>query len=104
MWTLAARLEWSAGTPLWYGLPCFLLSVIGMSVMLAWLRLRSGSLWPAVIYHGMHNLVIQGIFDRSTIDTGRTPWITTEFGIGLVIATLALAGYFWRRRGELPAT
>jgi membrane protease YdiL (CAAX protease family) len=94
---------YDAGTPAWYGIPCFLISVTGMAVMLAWLRLRSDSVWPAAVYHGAHNLLIQGIFDRSTIDTGRTKWITTEFGIGLTIASLIMAIYFWRRRGELPA-
>jgi len=93
---------YQAGTPKWYGIPCFLISVTGISVMLAWLRLRSGSLWPAAVFHGAHNLVIQGICDRCTIDTGRTQWITTEFGSGLFIITIVLASYFWRRRGELP--
>jgi membrane protease YdiL (CAAX protease family) len=93
---------YDAGTPLWYGIPLFLISVTGMSVILAWLRLSSASFWPAVVYHGVHNVVIQGIFDGATIDTGRTKWITTEFGIGMVIVTTLLGIYFWRRRGELP--
>jgi membrane protease YdiL (CAAX protease family) len=72
-----------------------------MAVMLAWLRLRSGSFWPAVLYHATHNLVIQGIFDGSTIDTGATKWITTEFGIGIAIVMVIIGTYFWRRRDEL---
>ncbi len=93
---------YDAGTPLWYGVACFLIWVPAMSVMMAWLRLRSGSLWPAAICHGTHNLVIQGIFDRSTIDTGPTKWITTEFGFGITIVAIVIAAYFWRRRDELP--
>jgi uncharacterized protein len=92
---------YEAGTPLWYGVACFMISVTAMSVSVAWLRLRSGSLWTATIYHAVHNLAIQGIFDGSTIDTGLTKWITTEFGIGLVIASVAMGAYFWRRRWEL---
>ena len=72
-----------------------------MAVSVAWLRLRSGSVWTAALYHGAHNLTIQGIFDQSTTDTGWTKWITTEFGIGLTFATVAMGIYFWRRRGEL---
>ena len=49
---------------------------------------------------GVHNLAIQGIFDRSTIDTGATRWITTEFGFGLVVVSVLIALYFWSRRGE----
>jgi uncharacterized protein len=92
---------YSAGTPAWYGTTCFMISVTAMAVTVAWLRLRSGSFWTAALYHGVHNLAIQGIFDGSTIDTGWTKWITTEFGIGLTIASVAMSVYFWRRRGEL---
>jgi len=48
-------------------------------------------------------LTIQGIFDGSTIDTGWTKWITTEFGIGLTVATVAMSLYFWGRRQELAS-
>ena len=92
---------YSAGTPAWYAITCFMISVTAMAVTVAWLRLRSGSLWPAAFYHGVHNLAIQGIFDGSTIDTGWTKWIMTEFGIGLTIASVAMSVYFWRRRDEL---
>jgi uncharacterized protein len=78
-------------------------SVTSMAVMMAWLRLRSDSLWPAAFYHGSHNLLIQSVFDGSTIDTGRTRWITTEFGIGLTVVCLVIGIWFWRRRGDLPA-
>jgi hypothetical protein len=37
--------------------------------------------------------------DRYRLDE----WITTGFGVGLTIVSVALAVYFWRRRGELPA-
>jgi membrane protease YdiL (CAAX protease family) len=94
---------YNAGTPAWFAVPCFLVSVIGMSTMLAWLRLRSGSLWTAALYHASHNVIIQVVFDGSTIDTGPTKWLTTEFGIGLTIASIVMGMYFWRRRGELPS-
>jgi membrane protease YdiL (CAAX protease family) len=93
---------YEAGTPAWYAIPCFIVSVTGISIMLAWLRLRSGSFWPAVLFHAVHNLTIQGIFDGSTIDTGPTHWITTEFGIGMVLASSLIGLYFWRRRHDLP--
>ena len=92
---------YDAGTPAWYAVTCFIISVTAMAVTVAWLRLRSGSLWTAALYHGAHNLTIQGIFDKSTIDIGPTKWITTEFGIGLTFATVAMGVYFWHRRGEL---
>jgi CAAX protease family protein len=91
---------YDAGTPVWYGAACFMISVMNMAVMMAWMRLRSGSLWPAALYHGVHNLVIQGIFDGSTIDTGLTRWITTEFGIGPTIASVAMGIYLLAQAGR----
>ncbi|WP_049623316.1 CPBP family intramembrane glutamic endopeptidase [Frateuria defendens] len=38
---------------LWYAVPNLTL----LAVALAWLRLRSGSLWPAVLAHGVNNLL-----------------------------------------------
>ena len=87
-----------------------MISVTAMSVSIAWLRLRSGSLWTATIYHAAHNVAVQGIFDGSTIDTGVTKWITTEFGIGLVITSvafrlfLALALGTLMSRADAPVT
>jgi len=82
--------DYNAGTPAWYGLTCFTLMVVADSFILAWLTLRSGSLWPAAIFHGSHNLFIQSIFTPLTRDTGPTKYIIDEFGIGLVI-TITIA-------------
>jgi len=51
--------DYNAGTPVWFGLTCFTIGVIAESFILAWLTLRSGSLWPAAFLHGSHNLWIQ---------------------------------------------
>lgn len=71
------------------------------AAVFAWLRLRSGSLWPTVLLHASHNLFVQMVFTPLTIDTGYTAYVIDEFGIGLALA-LALLGYlFWRQRGAL---
>ena len=90
-----------AEAPIGYAIACFAVLTVGMSFALAWLRLRSGSLWTATLLHASHNLFVQSFFDRLTTDTGPTPWITGEFGVGLALAA-AVTGYlFWRRRGVL---
>ena len=88
--------DYNAGTPVWYGLGCFTLMVVADSFILAWLTLRSGSLWPAAILHGSHNLFIQSIFTPLTRDTGPTKYIIDEFGIGLVITITIAAVLAWR--------
>ena len=94
--------DYNAGAPSWYSLACFTLMVVADSFILAWLTLRSGSLWPAAILHGSHNLFIQSIFTPLTRDTGPTKYIIDEFGIGLVITITIGAIIVWRRRDELP--
>ncbi len=95
--------DYNAGTPAWYGILCFAMSVIAVSFPLAWLRLHSGSLWPAAILHGVHNLYVQEFFDRVTVDRGATRWLTGEFGIALALTIGITAWLFWRARGSLAA-
>ncbi len=93
--------DYNAGTQPVFALICFTLMVIADSYILGWLRLKSGSLWPATILHASHNLFIQAIFDRITAPVGRALYVTTEFGAGLVLSIGAFAIYFWARRGEV---
>lgn len=86
------------GTPLWFSLLCFTLLVFGMSAIMAWLRLASGSLWPPALLHAAHNLIVQAIFDAGTKPGPLSPFVTGEFGAGLVI-TIGLAGWLLWRRG-----
>lgn len=90
--------DYNAGTPAWFGLPCFTLMVIGSSYLAAWLRLRSGSLWPAAILHASHNLFIQSVFTPLTTKKEYTDYVIDEFGIGLVITTLLAAVIVCRRQ------
>jgi membrane protease YdiL (CAAX protease family) len=93
--------DYSSGTNRWYALVCSTVTCISVSFILAWLRLKSGSLWPAVLFHASHNLFVPGLFDHLILNTGPTLWFTTEFGAGLAIVSSMFALYFWARRHEL---
>lgn len=96
--------DYNAGTSTWYALLCFAVMVVALAVPMAWLRLRSGSVWPAAILHASHNLFVQGFFDRVTVNTGPTHWLTGEFGAALAI-TIGITGWiFWRARGAISST
>jgi membrane protease YdiL (CAAX protease family) len=95
--------DYNAGTPAWYAMTCFTVMVVAQSYIFAWLRLHSGSLWPAAFLHASHNMFVQLIFTPLTVDTGSTKYLVDEFGAGLAIASTIVAIYFWRRRGELPS-
>jgi membrane protease YdiL (CAAX protease family) len=96
--------DYNGGTGAGYSLACFTALVLGISFVFAWIRLKSGSVWPAAILHGSHNLWIQQVFDPLTADTGRTKWIVGEFGAALAtvaIVALGVAGLVRRRRNDL---
>jgi membrane protease YdiL (CAAX protease family) len=79
----------------------FTISVTGVCFITSWLRLKSGSLWGAVLLHSAHNFYIQGVFDKLTISKAFTQIFTTEFGIGLAVFYVIAALFFWRRRSAL---
>lgn len=62
-----------------------------MAVIMAWITLKSGSLWPAPLLRASHNLFVQAVLDRATIDKGSAAWWTGEFGEGLAITTAIAA-------------
>ncbi len=93
--------DYNGGTSTWYSALCFAVMVVGISFPMAWLRLRSGSLWTGALFHATHNLYIQGYFDRATLDTGPTEWIIGEFGAALAVMGIVLAVVFWLLRDRV---
>ena len=93
----------ATGTPKIYQIGCFSWMVVTSAVVMALLRIRSGSIWPSVVMHAVHNTVVQMFFDRITANTGPTAYFTGEFGITLVIPLAGLAIYCIRRLRTLQA-
>jgi membrane protease YdiL (CAAX protease family) len=86
-----------AGTPPRpFAIACFTTSLVGMSFVYSWFRLRSDSLWPAVLLHASHNVWITPVFSLMTVDTGTTAYAIDEFGFLLAIASIAMAAWCWR--------
>lgn len=93
--------DYNAGTNRWYALACSTATLVSMSFVLTWLRMKSESLWPAALLHASHNLFIPGVFDKLVRNTGSTFWYTTEFGAALATTITVFAVYFWTRRSEV---
>jgi membrane protease YdiL (CAAX protease family) len=91
-----------ADVPAWFWLPTFTLSAVAVSFVLAWLRLKTGSLWPGVFLHASHNLWMQSIFTPLTSESEYTKWVAGDLGLALVIVAAVVAVVFWAKRGELP--
>lgn len=65
----------------------FLVCIIAVSFLLGWMRLHTGSIWPAVVGHASWNAIIQGVFDRSTANP--TPWV----GEGGILTAVAIVSF-----------
>jgi membrane protease YdiL (CAAX protease family) len=67
--------------------------LFGLNVLLMWLRLRTGSLWPPLLFHAVHNFFV---FNPAVLGQLRTPWLTGELGLGLACGYLAICiGSLW---------
>jgi membrane protease YdiL (CAAX protease family) len=69
---------YSSPAPKWVALLCFTIMIVATGAMAAWLRLKSGSVWPAALLHACHNAVIQWLFDSMTLETGRASWFAGD--------------------------
>ena len=84
-------------------LPVFSVTIIAAGLVMAWLTLRSGSLWPAVILHGAQNAITQDFFAEYTTESGNAAYYVSEVGILIAAAWVVTAYLFWRMRAALPA-
>lgn len=85
------------GTPLYFQLLAFTLFITANGVTLAYLRLKSNSVWTAVIFHMSNNVFMQKFFTPMTAETSQSGWYMDEFGAVPALVALLVAGYFWRK-------
>jgi membrane protease YdiL (CAAX protease family) len=84
-------------TPLYYQLFFSTLFITSTGVIMAYLRLKTGSLWTAVIYHASSNIFIQKIFTPITVQNTESSWYIDEFGAIIAIIACCVAVYFWKK-------
>ena len=82
----------------------FAIMLVPLTVLMTWLRLRSGSLWPCVLAHAVHNAVIGEMFGSAIVPDAWTPWLVGEFGLLTPItAALAVGLLLWATRDRAAA-
>ena len=92
-----------AKMPMDFQLLFLVITVTAMTFPISWLRLKSGSVWPAVLLHASHNLYIQRIFDPLTIENSSlSKYMIGESGVVMMVILIGTAVIFWRLRGRLP--
>jgi uncharacterized protein len=67
--------------------------LFGLNVFLVWLRMRTGSLWPPVLLHAVHNFLV---FNPVALTQTHRPWLTGGLGLGIACGYLAICiGLLW---------
>jgi uncharacterized protein len=91
--------------PLSFQLLTFTLFIVANGFILAYLRLKTNSVWTAVIFHMSSNIFMQKFFTPMTESAAQSAWFVDEFGAVPALVTVLVAGYFWRKgRAELSST
>lgn len=85
-----------------FSLAVFIPSVMGSGLIIAWLRIISGSVWPAVLFHGFWNYFVQQFYPVLTQTTGAGEMMLGEFGWFVALIYVILAPIFWYYRNKLP--
>ncbi len=87
----------NSGTPLAYQLAVFTACLVAMSFVMTYIRYKTDSLWPAVIFHMSHNVFLQKFFSPITGQNSSTAWFADEFGLAVPLVAGCFAFVYWRK-------
>lgn len=90
--------EYASSAHPWLSAAFFTVDVIAITYIITFVRLSTGSVWSAVLFHAAWNAVIQGVFDYFTHDPSAL-WVGESGGIVAVTSAL-FAGGLWFYRGR----
>ena len=77
-------------TALWFRIPMFFIEIFALTIIISWLRVKSYSVWPAILFHAAHNYFDQVVFQSFTNNTNNA-YFVGETGIVSVAATTIIA-------------
>jgi len=99
-WPLILFTDYASSPHPYVSVALFTLGTVGMSVLLGYLRDRSGSVWPAAVMHGSHNMWVLAIAPFFYKTTEMSPYFAGEAGVFCTLIYVALAIYIVRLVGR----
>jgi membrane protease YdiL (CAAX protease family) len=81
----------------------FVVDVVAIAVVIGVLRLRTGSVWPAIVFHACWNSVIQGPFDQSSTGPGATVWVGESGVLVAIVSVIVAVAIYYRWASAPPA-
>ncbi len=96
VWHYPVIIAYGGGNTL-FQLACFTVMIIAMSGIMTYYTFKSRSVWPAIMFHGAHNIFIQKIYTPLTIETPSTPLWADEYGLMIPVVVSLIAAVYWQR-------
>jgi membrane protease YdiL (CAAX protease family) len=87
---VASGLYYPPTTALVYIIPMFIIEIFALSVIITWLRMASNSVWPAILFHAMHNYFDQIVF-QSLTSKANSIYFVGEIGVITLSITILIA-------------
>lgn len=82
---------YQSGAELWFALPMFVIEILCMTVIMAFLRLKSKSIYPAIIVHAVHNY-IDDVFMMPLTKGDAHAYFVGETGFITALLLIIMAG------------
>lgn len=87
---MVAGLYYPPDTALVYLIPMFFIEIFALTIIISWLRTASNSVWPAILFHAMHNYFDQVVFQSFT-NSSNSVYFVGEIGIITLLITVLVA-------------
>lgn len=95
-WHYPLVIKYGFGDPI-FQIACFTLMITSMAVIMAYYTFKSKSMWPAIVFHGAHNIYVQKIFSPLTTRNDQTAFWIDEYGLLVPVIVAIMAVFYWRR-------
>jgi membrane protease YdiL (CAAX protease family) len=73
-----------------YRIPAFIIEVFALTVIITWIRIKSNSVWTAILFHAIHNYLDQVVLQSLTKNTS-SAYFVGETGIITIFFTVLIA-------------
>ncbi len=85
----------------WLTVPLFVATIVGGSFFFGYLRLWTGSVWPAALAHSAHNGAwgILAVFTATTSPVVVEEYLVGDNGVLILLGTVLVAGWLGHRLG-----
>lgn len=80
-----------------FHITAFTIMIVAISVIMTYYTFKSNSLWPAALFHSVHNIFIQKVFTPITTTNKASTFWVDEYGMMIPIVASIFAIVFWRK-------